>query len=643
MPQAFAADSVVALPPAEPRVTSRCCACSRATRSPLFNGSDGAEWPAEIVRIGRSDGRASASARRCRSTASSPCDVTLALGVPANDRMDALVEKAAELGAAAIQPLVCERSVVRLAGERAEARRATGRRWRGGERAVRPGPRAARRRPIRFDAWLRELGWPAVAERALGAEPGAIALDAAPRCTIRPAAIAARRRSLVLSGPEGGLAPDGGSRRARARLRAGLASARASLRADTAPLALLAWLGLGSRGAPRMNRSLLLLALCQGFFLTNNVTFIAINGLVGLALAPSAGWRRCRSPPTSPAARCSPAWSAGTSAPGGGGARSSSACVVAIGSTALCAWAALQHHFWLLVAGATLAGYYNANAGLYRFAATEIVAPQFKERAISWVLAGGIIGAVAGPNLARVTRDCSPVEFAGAYAALAVVALCSLATISWIRFPPLVAPTRRRAGRPLGEIVASRSSSSPPGLRLRLRRDEPADGGDADRDGDVLASVRQHRPGARVARARHVRAELLHRQPDPRFGALPRHGRGRRAELALHRGGAVGRRARAFLVALFALGVGWNFLFIGGTTLVTDGLPARGEDARAGGDGHDDLHDDDDHLVQLRRAGHDAGLDLAQPRLDRAGAADRARAGAGTRRTGAPALRARPA
>ena len=48
--------------------------------------------------------------------------MTLALGVPANERMDALVEKASELGAAAIQPLVCARSVVRLAGERAEAR-----------------------------------------------------------------------------------------------------------------------------------------------------------------------------------------------------------------------------------------------------------------------------------------------------------------------------------------------------------------------------------------------------------------------------------------------------------------------------------------------------------------------------------------
>ena len=48
---------------------------------------------------------------------------------------------------------------------------------------------------------------------------------------------------------------------------------------------------------------------------------------------------------------------------------------VAIASTALCAWAALNDHFWLLVAGALLAGYYNANAGLYRFAATESSRP----------------------------------------------------------------------------------------------------------------------------------------------------------------------------------------------------------------------------------------------------------------------------
>ena len=93
----------------------------------LFNGSDGAEWPAEIVRIGRNavDVRVGAALPVDREL---PWAVTLAVGVPANDRMDALVEKAGELGAHAIQPLVCERSVLRLSGERAEARR---RHWSG--------------------------------------------------------------------------------------------------------------------------------------------------------------------------------------------------------------------------------------------------------------------------------------------------------------------------------------------------------------------------------------------------------------------------------------------------------------------------------------------------------------------------------
>ena len=102
-----------------------------------------------------------------------PLAVTLAIGIPANERMDGLVEKATELGAAALQPLVCERSVVRLAGERAEARQ---RHWQAvaasaSEQCGRVRvPRIAG--PTRFDAWLRELDAAAVPRRALGAEPG---------------------------------------------------------------------------------------------------------------------------------------------------------------------------------------------------------------------------------------------------------------------------------------------------------------------------------------------------------------------------------------------------------------------------------------------------------------------------------------
>ena len=152
-----------------------------------------------------------------------------------------------------------------------------------------------------------------------------------------------------------------------------------------------------------------------------------------------------------------------TSAPGAAGARSSSGCVVAIAIDRAVRLGRVASQFWLLVAGATLAGYYNANAGLYRFAATELVEPTFKERAISWVLAGGILGAVAGPNLARVdARRCCRPSSPAPMPRWPASRCCSLATISLIRFPPLVAAERRRA-RPAAarDRARSRCSSSP--------------------------------------------------------------------------------------------------------------------------------------------------------------------------------------
>jgi len=127
-----------------------------------------------------------------------------------------------------------------------------------------------------------------------------------------------------------------------------------------------------------MNRFLLALTLCQGFFLVNNVTFIAIDGLVGLSLAP-APWLATL-PVTgfvAGGALCAPI--VGRHQRRWGRRRAFQAgLLVAIVSTALCAYAASTRNFWLLVAATMLAGYYNANAGLYRFAAIELVdtAPQ---------------------------------------------------------------------------------------------------------------------------------------------------------------------------------------------------------------------------------------------------------------------------
>src|SRR5437870_8062780 len=147
-----------------------------------------------------------------------------------------------------------------------------------------------------------------------------------------------------------------------------------------------------------MNFQLVLLTLCQGFFLINNVTFIAINGLVGLSLAPTPwlatlpvmGYVAGGALFTALVARHQRAW--------GRRRTFQTGLAVAIASTALCAYAASIHSFWLLVAATLIAGYYNANAGLYRFAATELVEPAFKERAISWVLAGAFSARSPGPT-----------------------------------------------------------------------------------------------------------------------------------------------------------------------------------------------------------------------------------------------------
>ena len=211
-----------------------------------------------------------------------------------------------------------------------------------------------------------------------------------------------------------------------------------------------------------MNRHLLLLALCQGLFLTNNVVFIAVNGLVGLSLAPQS-WMATLPVTGYVVGGALSAGLVATTQRRWGRKRSFQfGLVVAALSAALCAYAAITMNFWLLVAATVIAGYYNANAALYRFAGPELVAPALKERAISLVLAGGIVGAFAGPNLANATRSMMEVPFAAAYVALVVVALLSLAALSMIRSRRMWRPKPATAvAGPWPRSRASPSSLSP--------------------------------------------------------------------------------------------------------------------------------------------------------------------------------------
>jgi 16S rRNA (uracil1498-N3)-methyltransferase len=217
----------------------------------LFDGQAG-EWSAEVVEMGRKTVIAQVIAHQAieRELAT---PVTLALGMPANERMDGLVEKATELGVAAVQPLVCERSVLRVAGDRAERKAAH---WQA--IAVSACEQSGRNRvpaiglATTFRDWLvAQAAGPvpttrlvlSLAADARGlldtlAEVRALARASGQQAGLSPGA-PGQSPVLVLSGPEGGLSP------------AELTAARAAgflpvslgarvLRADTAPLALLA-------------------------------------------------------------------------------------------------------------------------------------------------------------------------------------------------------------------------------------------------------------------------------------------------------------------------------------------------------------------------------------------------------------------
>ncbi len=332
-----------------------------------------------------------------------------------------------------------------------------------------------------------------------------------------------------------------------------------------------------------VKRNLWLLALCQGLFLTNNVTFIAINGLVGLSLAPF-GWMA-----TLPVM----AYVVGGALSTGVVARTQRRFgrklsfqlgqAVALGSALLCAYAAFSRNFWLLCLATFVAGYYFANAGLYRFAAAELCPAPMREKAVSLVMAGGLLGAVLGPNLAARTRDVFPVAFVGVYLALAVVALIALGVLSFIQFAPAPPRGTVAAGRPMSVIirqplffVAALTGALSYGVMNLLMAATPIAMQQCALPFSDTALVLQWHVIGMFAPG-FFTGTLIQR-----FGAIPIMGIG----VALYLGcigiALSGVELHQFVVALFLLGVGWNFLFTGSTTMSLSSYGAEEKDRAQG-------------------------------------------------------------
>ncbi len=335
-----------------------------------------------------------------------------------------------------------------------------------------------------------------------------------------------------------------------------------------------------------MNRNLWLLVICQGLFLTNNVVFIAINGLVGLSLAPF-GWMA-----TLPimgyvvGGAASTVLVAQTQMRYGRKHSFQLGLLVAMVSALACFYAAYSKNFWLLVGATFVAGYYSANAQLYRFTAVELAAASFKEKAISYVMAGGLIGAVLGPNLASRTRGLTDVPFAGAYLALAVVAVLAIVLLGLIDFPPKpVTPPGEKpnTGRPLLVImrqpvfiVAASAGALGYGVMNLLMSATPIAMQICGLPFSDTAWVLEWHVIGMFAPG-FFTGHLI-----KRFGVLPIMAIGLSLNVLCVVIALSGIAFEQFLAALFLLGLGWNFLFTGSTTLALQAFKPEEKDKAQG-------------------------------------------------------------
>ncbi|HEU4645221.1 MAG TPA: MFS transporter [Burkholderiales bacterium] len=318
-------------------------------------------------------------------------------------------------------------------------------------------------------------------------------------------------------------------------------------------------------------RNVGLLAACQALLLTNNATLIAINGLAGLALAPRAALATL--PVTS--------WVAGGAIATmlaslhmkrvGRQRGLTLGTLWGIAGALICAGAVWVQSFWLLCFGALVFGVYNAYGQYYRFAAADVASADFKSTAISLVLAGGLVGGILGPTTSRFTVDLVEPRFTGAYLALIGFALATLALLRFVRIPMPSARTQAAPGRPLAVIVAQpkfivavMSGAIGYGVMNFLMTSTPIAMGVCGHPyGDAAFVISSHVVG--MFAPSFITGGLIRR-----VGVLPVMFAGALLNFAAIAIALSGISVPHFWGSLVLLGVGWNFLFIGGTALLTE-------------------------------------------------------------------------
>ena len=238
----------------------------------------------------------------------------------------------------------------------------------------------------------------------------------------------------------------------------------------------------------------------------------------------------------------------------------------------LAGMAMLQGSFWLLCVGVCVIGWFNGFAIFYRFAAADTASEEFRPRAISWVMTGGLFAAFLGPELANFTKDLlSPLEFAGSYFALIGVYLISFVLLSGVKIPKLTDEQRRSSGRPLLEIlrqprcaVAVIAAFVAYGVMALLMASTPLAMANCGFDFvDSKWVIQAHIIG--MFAPSFFTGDIIRK-----FGVLNVILIGAVLNIVAVIAHLSGAEFENFIIGLLVIGVGWNFMFIGATTLLTE-------------------------------------------------------------------------
>jgi len=320
-----------------------------------------------------------------------------------------------------------------------------------------------------------------------------------------------------------------------------------------------------------------LLAAMQALVLTNNVTLVAITGLAGFQLADN---KLMATLPVTGYVLGGAIWSMPAAA---FMKRYGRRAGYTVGSTAgMCGalaawWAMTQASLVMLCVATFITGLYSAFSASLRFAAADVAdayKPSFKARAISLVLAGGLVGGVLGPEISTWSRTWLPALFSGSYLTLVGFALASMLLAQLLRLPDSAqaaqAAEADEPARPLSEILrqpicwaAIMTAALGYGIMNLLMVATP-----------LAMEVCSHPYALAVLVLEwHIigmfAPGLFTGSLIQRFGVLPVVVTGCVAMLACVAVALTGVALMQFLVALTLLGVGWNFMYTGATTLLT--------------------------------------------------------------------------